>query len=134
MSTKMSTKRDLSTLVSNDSKSSTDANSAKRIRTGGLNTLKTDKNASPANSVISENESNTNPLLDGLVIPWAYHDSKSNVAILATSESETITRVVYGHKNGRVSVISWGSIENVKALIEDGLLSTASNWELVPNP
>ena len=135
MSTKMSTKRDFSTLVPNDSKSSADANSAKRIRTGGLNTVETDKNSSPANSVISENESNTNPLLDGLVIPsdGPHHDSKSNVAILATYESETITRVAYGHKNGRVSVISWGSIENVKALIEDGLLSTASNWELVPN-
>ena len=147
MSTKISTKRDFSTLVPNDSKSSADANSAKRIRTGGLNTVKTDKNASPANSVISENDlSNTNPLLDGLVIPSVdpYHDSKSNVAILATYESETITRVAYGHKNGRVNVISWGSIENVKALIEDGLLSapnpdigyigtTASNWKLIPN-
>lgn len=144
MSTKMSTKRNLSTSVSNDSKSSTDANSAKRIRTGGLNTEKTDKNASPANSVISENDlSNTNPLLDGLVIPsdGPYHDSKSNVAILAMYESETITRMAYGHKTGRVSVISWGSIENVKAFIEDGLLSRfatnlsgfASNWNLIPN-
>ena len=100
MSTKKSTKRDFSTLVPNDSKSSTDANSAKRIRTGGLNTLKTDKNTSPANSVISENESNTNPLLDGFVIPsdGTYHDSKSNVAKIATYESETITRVACDHK------------------------------------
>ena len=144
MSTKISTKRDFSTLVPNDSKSSADANSAKRIRTGGLNTVETDKNSSPANSVISENESNTNPLLDGLVIPsdGPHHDSKSNVVILATYESETITRVAYGHKHGRVSVISWGNIGNVKAFIEDGLLSapdtdyigtTASNWKLIPN-
>jgi len=78
--------------------------------------------------------SNTNPLHEGIVIPTdgPSQESKLNVTILATYESETITRMTYGYENGRVSVISWGSIENVTALVEDGLLSTTSNWKLIP--
>ena len=78
--------------------------------------------------------SNTNPLHEGIVIPTdgPSQESKLNVTILATYESETITRMEYGWENGRVSVISWGSIENVTALVEDGLLSTTSNWKLIP--
>ena len=86
-------------------------------------------------SVISEDViSNTNPLHEGIVIPTdgPSQESKLNVTILATYESETITRMEYGWENGRVSVISWGSIENVTALVEDGLLSTTSNWKLIP--
>ncbi len=86
-------------------------------------------------SVISEDViSNTNPLHEGIVIPTdgPSQESKLNVTILATYESETITRMEDGWKNRRVSVISWGSIENVNALVGDGLLSTATNWALIP--
>ena len=79
--------------------------------------------------------SNTNLLHEGIVIPTdgPSQESKLNVTILATYESETITRPEEDNwKNGRVSVISWGSIENVTALVEDGLLSTTSNWALIP--
>lgn len=55
--TKTSTKRDFSTSVLNDSNLSDDANGAKRIRTGGLNTVETDKNAKPENSA----DKNANP-------------------------------------------------------------------------
>jgi len=114
----MSTKRDLSTLVPNDSKSSTDANSAKRIRTGGgLNTLKTDKNASPANSVISENESNTNPLLDGLVIA-------SNWKLIPNQLKDVLATTAIGKNPWVLEFFS----EKQKNKLQNGVLVTAIQW------
>lgn len=52
---------------------------------------------------------------------------------LARYNSNSMTTMDHGSANNCVDVLSWESIAVVNALVEDGLLSTASNWELIPD-
>ena len=51
---------------------------------------------------------------------------------LARYDSNSMTTMDHGQANNCVDVLSWDSQNVVNALVEDGLLSTPSNWALIP--
>lgn len=78
----------------------------------------------------------------GIIRPTSYKfDRDQNVPVLAKYISAKLstwnkdgTKARPWEKYVHAEVISWGTLETVKALIEDGLLSTsASNWEHIPD-